>query len=345
MSQELLLVTLLVAAGFCVLYWLLSRRLTTSSPDQTIIEWLKSNQASLSQNNKNIVDSLAQNTRDINERLDRAARVIGDLQKEAGQFSEVSRSMRDLQDFLKNPKLRGNLGEEVLKDLLNQVFPKNAVFLQYQFKSGEKVDAALKTDAGILPIDSKFPMENFQRMVKGETEDERERAKREFSRDIKKHIDAISKKYILPEEGTVDFAIMYVPSESVYYEIVNLSEVMEYARSQRVYPVSPTTMYAHLRIILLSFEGKRIETQARSVLSSIRAIQKDYDKVDGVLGVLGKHVGNAYNTFAALSSSFTQLGQKISSTRELGKETVEEVASLQPEENAPLLKDASSISS
>ena len=345
MSQELLLLSLLIAAGFCVLYWLLSKKLSQSSQDQAIIEWLKSNQEALGQNNKNIADILAQNTRDINERLDRAARVIGDLQKEAGQFSEVSRSMRDLQDFLKNPKLRGNLGEEVLKDLLNQVFPKNAVYLQYQFKSGEKVDAALKTDAGILPIDSKFPMENFQKMVKGETEDERERAKREFSRDVKKHIDAISKKYILPEEGTVDFAIMYVPSESVYYEIVNLLEVMEYARNQRVYPVSPTTMYAHLRIILLSFEGKRIEQQARSVLSSIRAIQKDYDKVDGVLGILGKHIGNAYNTMASLSSTFLQLGQKISSTRELGKETAEEVSQLKEVEEFPLLKDASSISS
>ena len=345
MSQELLLLSLLIATGFCILYWLLSKKLSQSSQDQAIIEWLKSNQEALGQNNKNIADILAQNTRDINERLDRAARVIGDLQKEAGQFSEVSRSMRDLQDFLKNPKLRGNLGEEVLKDLLNQVFPKNAVYLQYQFKSGEKVDAALKTDAGILPIDSKFPMENFQKMVKGETEDERERAKREFSRDVKKHIDAISKKYILPEEGTVDFAIMYVPSESVYYEIVNLLEVMEYARNQRVYPVSPTTMYAHLRIILLSFEGKRIEQQARSVLSSIRAIQKDYDKVDGVLGILGKHIGNAYNTMASLSSTFLQLGQKISSTRELGKETAEEVSQLKEVEEFPLLKDASSISS
>lgn len=332
MSQELLLVILLVAAGFCVFYWLISKKFSQRSQDQTIIEWLKANQEALGQNNKNIADILAQNTRDINERLDRAARVIGDLQKEAGQFSEVSRSMRDLQDFLKNPKLRGNLGEEVLKDLLNQVFPKNAVYLQYQFKSGERVDAALKTDAGILPIDSKFPMENFQRMVKGETEEERERAKREFSRDVKKHIEAISKKYILPEEGTVDFAIMYIPSESVYYEIVNLPEVMDFTRKERVYPVSPTTMYAHLRIILLSFEGKRIEVQARSVLSSIRAIQKDYEKVGGVLGILGRHIGNAYNTMATLSSSFAQLGHKITSTRELGKETAETIA--EPESQA-----------
>ena len=329
MSQELLLTLLIIGSGFCGVFWLLNKKLSTPKEDSTTVEWLKSNQEMISQSNKNIADILSQNTRDINERLDRAARVIGDLQKEAGQFSEVSRSMKDLQDFLRSPKLRGNLGEEVLKDLLSKIFPKGAIYLQHQFKSGEKVDVALKTDAGLLPIDSKFPMENFQKMIKEEAEVDRDRARKEFSRDIKKHIDAISKKYILPEEGTVDFAIMYIPSEAVYYEIVNLEEVIEYARTQRVYPVSPTTMYAHLRIILLSFEGKRIEQQARTVLSSIRAIQKDYDKTGDVLGVLGRHVTNSYNTMANLSSVFAQLGHKISSTQVLGKETVEEVSELQ----------------
>jgi len=325
MPQEFVLTLLLIGAGFCGIIWIINRRLSKNSSDHTLIEWLKSNQEALSRNSKNITDTLSQNTRDINERLDRAAKVIGDLQKEAGQFSEVSRSMRDLQDYLKSPKLRGNLGEEILQDLLSQVFPKSAIFFQHQFKSGEKVDAALKTDAGILPIDSKFPMENFTRMVKEEKEEDRERARREFGRDVKRHIDAISKKYILPEEGTVDFAIMYIPSESVYYEIVNLPEVMDYARTQRVYPVSPTTMYAHLRIILVSFEGKRIEQQARQVLSSIRAIQKDYEKVESVISVLGRHVTNAYNAMSNLTSGFTQLGQKITSTQSLGKETVAQV--------------------
>jgi DNA recombination protein RmuC len=116
-----------------------------------------------------------------------------------------------------------------------------------------------------------------------------------------------------------------VPSEAVYYEIVNMTEVMEYARTQRVYPVSPTTLYAHLRVILLSFEGKRIEQQARLVLTSIRAIQKDYDKTTDILSLLGKHLTNAYNAMSTLSSSFTQLGQKISSTQTLGKDTVEEI--------------------
>lgn len=325
MSQEVVFILLLMGAGFCTILWVLNKRLGKSAPDRTLVEWLKSNQELLAQSNKNVTDTLAQNTRDINERLDRAARVIGDLQKEAGQFSEVSRSMRDIQDLLKSPKLRGNLGEKVLLDLLYQVYPRSLVYPQHQFKSGEKVDAALKTDAGILPIDSKFPMENFTKMVKEEKQEDRERAKREFAKDVGRHIDAISKKYILPEEGTVDFAIMYIPSESVYYEIVNLSEVMDYARGARVIAVSPTTIYALLGIILVSFEGKRIEQQARLVLSSIRSIQKDYEKVDGILGVLGRHLTNAYNSMSILASTFTQLGQKISSTQSLGKVAVSHI--------------------
>ena len=328
MSQDLYLILAVLVAGFAIVVWMVNKRLSDvgekNKVNEEIVEWLKSNQDNLSQSNKNVTETLQRNTRDINERLDRAASVIGSLQKEAGQFSEISRSMRDLQEYLKSPKLRGNIGEEVLKDLLEQTFPKHAVSFQHQFKSGNKVDAALKTDAGLLPIDSKFPMENFQKMIKGETKDERARAKREFARDVKRHIDAISKKYILPEEGTVDFAIMYVPSESVYYEIVNISEVISYAREQRVYPVSPTTLYAHLRIILMSFEGKRIEQQARQVLSSIRAVQKDYDKMGGIVDLLGKHLNNAYNTMSSLASSFTQLGQKITSTQSLGEPAKEE---------------------
>ena len=329
MSQEILFSFLLIAAGFCGIVWFLNKKLSSLTPQNndstlnTIIEWLKNNQTQLGQSNKNIVDTLQTNTRDINERLDRAAKVIGDLQKEAGEFSQVARVMKDLQDFLKSPKLRGNLGEEVLKDLLTEVFPKNSIFLQYQFRSGEKVDAALKTDAGILPIDSKFPLENFQKIISAENKEDAERAKKELIRDLKKHVDNISKKYILPEEGTVDFAIMYVPSESVYYEIINYTEVMTYARDNRVYMVSPTTLYAHLRIIMLSFEGKRIEQQARFVLSSIRAIQKDYDKASAVVQVLGKHITNSYNTMASFASSFTQLGQKITTTQTLGKDAIE----------------------
>jgi DNA recombination protein RmuC len=231
--------------------------------------------------------------------------------------------MKELQDFLKSPKLRGNIGEQILKDLITQIFPKNSFHLQYQFKSGDKVDAAIKTDAGILPIDSKFPMENFTKLMKAKNEEEIITIRKEFGRDVKKHIDAIAKKYILPDEGTMDFALMYVPSETVFYEIVNMDDLVDYARTQRVYIVSPSTLYAHLQTILLSFEGRKIETQSREVLQLLRALQIDYEKVTDSMDVLGKHIGNASNQFNNVHKGFGLLGQKLSSVKQLSVETKE----------------------
>ena len=141
---------------------------------------------------------------------------------------------------------------------------------------------------------------------------------KDFERDVKAHIDAISRKYILTEEGTIDYALMYIPSEAVYYEVVNIQELSNFARRLRVYPVSPNTLYAHLQVLLLSFEGKDLEAKSREVFRVLRAIQKDYSKVDENLGVLQKHLNNAYNMMSSVITSFTQLGQKITSTQTLG---------------------------
>jgi len=273
---------------------------------------------SMHANSTTMVRTLQENSKQLNERLDKAAEVIRDVGKEVGQMSEIGRNMRELQEFLKSPKLRGNIGEQVLKDLITQIFPKNSFHLQYTFASGEKVDAAIKTDAGILPIDAKFPMENFQKLSKAKTEEEGQLYRKEFSRDIKKHIDAIAKKYILPDEGTMDFALMYVPSESVFYEIVIMDDLVEYARQQRVYIVSPTTLYAHLQTILLSYEGRKIEEQSKTVLKLLRGLQIDYDKVNDNLDVLGKHLVNASNQYGNVNKSFLGLGQKLSTIKQLG---------------------------
>ncbi|MBU3956975.1 DNA recombination protein RmuC [Patescibacteria group bacterium] len=336
MSREFSLFAALIISSVALAVFLINRKLSQiaekSKPDETLVEWLRANQDLLQKSNKNITDTLQKNTEAISTRLDRAARVIGDLQKEAGQFSEIGRSMRDLQEFLKSPKLRGNIGEEVLKDLISQIFPKNAFHLQYSFKSGDKVDAALRTDAGLLPIDSKFPMENFQRIVKAEAEAEKKRARAAFVSDVKKHIKVISQKYILPEEGTMDFALMYIPSEAVFYEVANIPDLTDFARSYRVYPVSPSTLYAHLQTILLSFEGKKIEARSREVFRLLRAIKKDYKKTESSLSVLGRHLQNAYNQMSNVLSGFTLLGQKLSSTEAIGEGKKEEVKQLEIKE-------------
>jgi DNA recombination protein RmuC len=264
-----------------------------------------------------LLGSLQKNSESLNVRLDSTARVIGDVQKSVGEMSEIGRSMRELGDFLQSPKLRGNIGEQVLKDLIAQMFPKSSFYLQHTFKSGEKVDAAIKTSIGILPIDSKFPMENFQKMNKAKDKAEQNIHKKAFIRDIKKHVTDISRKYILPEEGTLDFALMYIPSESVYYEVVNEEELTTLAQKSRVYPVSPTTLYAHLQTILLSFEGQKIESRAKEVFRALRAIQKDYSKVEENMSVLQKHLNNAYNMMGNVLTGFSLMGQKINSTDKL----------------------------
>ena len=326
MPNEFLLLTLLILFGFIILFYFFNKKLSEINKpktDEALLEWLKTMQSSINNSSNSMVKTLQENSRQLNDRLDKAATVIRDVEKEIGHMSEIGRNMRELQDFLKSPKLRGNIGEQVLKDLISQMFPKSSFFLQYEFKSGEKVDAAIKTDAGILPIDSKFPMENFQKMTKASEQKERKVYEKEFIKDVKKHIDSISKKYILPSEGTMDFALMYIPSESVYYEVINQTDVLDYARKSRVYMVSPSTLYAHLQTILLSFEGKKIESKSKELFSLLRSIQIDYEKVEDNMTVLGKHINNAYSQYGNVSSGFSSLGQKLKYTKNLQEKTKE----------------------
>lgn len=327
MTLEVFLPSIILIIGFIVLAILIKSQKAKSN-DTALIEWLKAMQTSIDRTNKTLNEAmrdsttstaslLQSNTKQLNERLDMAARVIGDLKKNVGEMNEVGKGIRDLQEFLQSPKMRGNLGEQVLSDMIGQTFPKNSFYLQYAFRSGMKVDAVIKTDAGLLCIDSKFPMGNFTAMHKSETETERAKAKKDFVSDVKKHLGDISKKYILPEEETMDFALMYIPSESVYYEVVNSQELMDFAKDSRVYPVSPNTLYAHLQVLLLSFQGKELEHKSREVLQLLRAVQKDYVRVEEQMSVLNKHITNSYNTVNAVNSGFAALGQKLSRTSEL----------------------------
>lgn len=299
-----LILLVVIFAGFAVIYKFFKDDLTSL-------------RTALDSTKDTLNTSLSANTKDIHDRLEHATDVIGELKKEAGEFAQTSRTMKELQDYLKSPKLRGNIGEMVLLDLVSQMFPKSSYTAQYQFKSGDKVDLIIKTDAGILPVDSKFPMDNFQRLVGTTNKDEQSTFRKAFTRDIKLHVSTISKKYILPQEGTLDFALMYIPSESVYYEVAGIEELMDFARTLRIYPVSPNTMYAMLQTILLSFEGKRIEERAKEVFTLLRAIQKDFDKSEESLSTLGTHLKSAYNKYSEVQSGFNTLGQKLTSTKKL----------------------------
>jgi DNA recombination protein RmuC len=331
MPPELYLLTAIIILGLAIFAWFINYKLKqlsqTANSDENLLKIITDLQKlspelqkGLQSQSKNISDTLQQSTKVLNQRLDNAAQYISRVAKELGQMSELGESMRDLQVFLQSPKLRGNIGEQVLKDLISQAFPKGSFYLQYTFKSGEKVDAAIKTTAGIIPIDSKFPLENFRKMTTADSKIERTKAKKEFVRDVKKHIVDIAKKYILPEEGTLDFAFMYLPSEMVFYEVANNAPLLEFARQYRIYPVSPNTLYVHLQTVLLSFEGQKIELRSRQVFRLLRALQKDYQKTESVMQVLGKHLNNAYNQFANVLQNFSLLGQKLNSSQQLESE-------------------------
>lgn len=320
-------------AALVIVGLLINRKLSQieerQKPSDELMQIINMLQEGSKEDRKVLLKSLQENTQALNERLDNAAKVIGAVRENLGEMSEIGRGMKELQEFLRSPKLRGNVGEQVLKELLTQFLPKQTFALQHTFKSGETVDAAIKTSAGIIPIDSKFPMENFQKMNAAETEKEKKKFEREFVKDVKKHIRTISKKYILTEEGTVDYALMYVPSEAVYYEIVNSRQIYDYAGDKKVLPVSPTTFHAFIRAILMSFEGQKIEKKARDILAAIRAVQKDYNKVGDDLSTLQSHLNNAYNRMNSVLTSFTQLGQRITTTRSLGQSVEKDVKELE----------------
>jgi len=285
----------------------------------------------LNQNIQGVQERIDKTTHILGQRLDKAAQVIGGVQKELGGMAEIGRGLKEFQEFLRSPKLRGNIGEQILKDLLEQMIPKANFRLQYTFKTGDRVDAIIKTKNGLIPIDSKFPMENYQKYSKVKDEKEKQSYLNNFFKDLKKHVDNISKKYILPSEGTVDFAIMYLPSEAVYHESINNEEIYHYAGNKKVFFVSPNSFYYFLQIILQALENEKIEEKAKEVLQTLRAIHNDSKKLGEDLSILGKHINNAKNSMENVQNSYLRLGTKIETAGQLQVGQVKEIREKLPE--------------
>ncbi len=265
--------------------------------------------------------SMRDTTGQVNTRLDNAATVIrdvsakmGELSKASQQIYEVGKDLSSLQQILKAPKLRGVVGEFFLGNLLDQVVPENYE-LQHRFRSGETVDAVIKLGPKLVPIDAKFPLENFQRLsAAGEAE--RKALRRKFIADVEKHVDAIAGKYILPDEGTFDFALMYIPAENVYYETIIKDEpdeenVSAYAVSKRVIPVSPNSLYAYLQAIVFGLRGLQIERRAEEILSHLNRLQGDFSKFRDDFDTVGTHLKNAHNKYDDALKRLGQLEGKL----------------------------------
>jgi len=313
----------ILIAGFGVLlYFLMELKKRAEKPQddaslKVMMEWMKEIKSGTEQTREGMQKSIDETNKAINERLDNAGRVIAALTKELGGISQVGPDIRRLTETLASPKLRGNFGEEMLENMLSQALPKSGFAIQYKFNNGEVVDAIIRVGEKILPIDSKFSMENFRLYKEAKTDEASEGLKKSFLKDVKKRVDEIHKKYILPQEGTFDFALMYIPSEGVFSEVLDDSATLNYAREKKVYYVSPNTLYHHLQIILLSLRGQKINEAAQAILSMIAGIKQESEKFGRNLDVLGNHIKNAGNTMGTVTNDFSKLKTSITNASSL----------------------------
>ena len=241
---------------------------------------------------------------------------LGSLQTAATQMQEIGKEVSSLKSILHAPKLRGNFGEYLLYNLLKDTLPPKNFAVQYQFSDGSAVDAIIRLGKNIISVDSKFPLESFERYLTSTDSESKKKAKTEFTRSVKGRIDEISKKYIRPQEGTFDFALMYIPSESVYYEILTNDtqkgyELFDYAMKSRVIPVSPNTFYAYLMAIVYGLKGMKIEEQAESIIKKISGIQKSFTDLTEEIATLGKHLTNAGTKFSEVKEKAATIENQL----------------------------------
>lgn len=256
-------------------------------------------------------ENLTRTQKNINDQLSSTGTIVGEIQKKLGSLEETTKNIQEigkdissLQDILQAPKLRGNLGEYLLEELLKQIFPGKNYVMQYRFKNGTQVDAVIKLGEGIVPVDSKFPLESFQRMLAAGNDEERSRFRKEFTQSVKARIDEIAQKYINPAEGTFDFAMMYIPAENVFYEvIINDSltnreyEIFNYAIGKHVIPVSPNSFYAYLMALVYGLKGFRIEQQAKTIMGELSKVQSAFTTFYGNFTLLGGHLDKASSKY------------------------------------------------
>ncbi len=279
----------------------------------TVSQRLESVTSALQDGIKNSAQITGQMTSDAQtkmaDELKNTREQISQIQKQLGAVQLAGQQMSDtahtLEGILGGAKSRGSFGEVTLERLLEDSLPTSQYEMQYRFSSGEAADAVIKLrDKKLMAIDSKFPLDAYRRIAA-----EGDEAKRAFAVAVKGHADAISRKYIVPNEGTLDVALMFVPSESVYYELLSTQDnkgqpLDAYCRDGKVIAVSPNTLYAHLCVISMGLRGMQMEENAKRLLASLSGMEKQMEKFADKFGVLGTHLKNAQQSYSESDKLF-----------------------------------------
>ena len=322
MVQALVIVLIIaVLAAIAVLLWLAQSLGAVRSLSQQL-EFLKTAQDNLSQNlQKSLIsgqDVVNKNLQFQVQTLERLNAQLGQLQETGRRIIDLSSDLKSLQQILASPKLRGGFGEWSLEKILSALLPVDSFTLQYPFRDGKKVDALVKMPKYSVPIDAKFPLSNFEKFQQAQSDTDKQRLRRDFLKDVQKHIHKIAESYIKPDEGTLDFAIMYIPAENIYYEaMVKTAEdtisIQDYAMERKVFPVSPNLLYVYLMTIVMGLHGMQIEKQAAEIRQNLKTLNNSFGDFITLWDTLGGHLRNAHSKHdegqKKLDKFVMQLGQ------------------------------------
>ncbi len=258
----------------------------------------ESTEKTLNSNNDSITKTL-----EINQKLIKdITSELSNVQNTNKKIVDMSVDMRRLQDILQSPKLRGQLGEWSLENLLSQILPQGSFELQKKLSDGQIVDALISLNKYSVAIDAKFPLSNFEKVIQAQDQESRLKHHKALARDVRKHIDKIAKDYICPNIGTLDFAIMYIPAENIYYETIiahmgDDKSILEYAMEKKVIPVSPNLLYAYLMTIVMGLHGLEIEEQAAQIRTNLGKLNNLFGDFKKDWAILGSHINNLYKKY------------------------------------------------
>jgi len=324
MNGEFIAILILGLALIALIFLLVTRRTQDYSQSFSLL------QQRMGQIEEQVKRSLDESQKSMVEKFDSSLSVIGDIKKTMGSLDETNKQMlaigkdiASIQDLLRPPQVRGGLGEMTLNSILSELLPRQNFEEQHRFRNGVIVDAIIKVGNKVIPIDSKFPLDSFARYISCEEDKQKTSYLKEFCRNVKAKIDDIAEKYILEDEATYDFALMYIPSENVYYQTILKDDIevegksiSEYALGRRVVIVSPNSIYAYLRVIHIGLRGMQFENNVRKIIADYGRLSKELEKFEKLFATLGSHINHSQATFdgaarqlETVASKLTQVGE------------------------------------
>lgn len=319
--MEFYVLLIIILLGFAGIFWFLWKRDKTPDVAQDQSPFLLI-QNQINEITRTLDQRLSESSQLFQSQFGTSAKIIQEVTERLTKLDETNRQvvsfadqLRNLEDILKNPKQRGILGEYYLETLLKNVFPPGMYQMQYSFSDGMIVDAVIFVKDKLIPIDSKFSLENYNRIREERDPTERERLEKVFKQDLKTRIDETA-KYVRPEERTMDFAFMFIPAEGIYYDLLvnqvgavrtNTRDLIEYAFiEKKVHIVSPTTFLSHLKMVLQGLRALQIEESAKEIKKRVEELGRHLSGYEGYMKKLGNHLGTTVNAY---NSAYKELGK------------------------------------